>query len=647
MTIEPLLAKLEISGVRLRRDGDRLVASAGRESLDSSLVHALREHKEALLGMIEGDGWWSPPSIRPEMLPLVELTQQEIDSIVDAVPGGAANIKDIYPLAPLQEGILFHHLLATEGDPYLTLTFSSFRTPERLHAYLDALRAVVRRHDILRTSVHWEELREPVQVVWRSVGLEVEEVELDPAEGDAARQLQRRFDPRHDRIDVRVAPLLRVCIAHDRARDAWVLLLRQHHLLGDRVTSEILKKEIRAHLAGRAHELPAPLPFRDYVAQARMGAGRDQHEAYFRKLLGDVEEPTAPFGLLDVWRDGSGIAEARSSVEGGLAARVEECARALGVSAASIWHVAWAQVLARVSGREDVVFGTVLLGRMHGGAGSDRVLGPFLNTLPVRVRVGAAEAAEVVRGTHSQLTELLRHEHASLALAQRCSGVAAPAPLFTSLFNYRRHRAEAAGQADASAAPGEGGATLGGRTNYPLTVVVDDRRGRYVLKVKAPAPVEPARVCAMLHRALESLVEALEVAPGRGIASLEVLPGAERARVLEEWNRTRRAYPADGCVHRLFEAQVDLGPDRVAAVAGEEALTYAELNRRANRLAHLLVGHGVGPDRLVALCAERGLEMLVGVLAILKAGGAYLPLDPDYPEEHLRYMLADAGPMVV
>ncbi|HEX2093064.1 MAG TPA: amino acid adenylation domain-containing protein, partial [Longimicrobiaceae bacterium] len=236
-------------------------------------------------------------AITPEMIPLVELSRGEIDRIVAGVPGGAGNVQDVYPLAPLQEGILFHHLLAAEGDPYLLVTLSRFDCRARLDAYLAALQAVIDRHDVLRTAVVWEGLPEPVQVVWREARLEVEEVELDPAGGDVATQLRARFDPRSHRLDVRRAPMMRVHVARDGEGDGWVMLWQQHHLIGDHVSSDVLREEIRAHLRGCADELPAPLPFRNYVAQARLGVSRAEHEAYFRELLGDVDEPTAPFGL--------------------------------------------------------------------------------------------------------------------------------------------------------------------------------------------------------------------------------------------------------------------------------------------------------------------------------------------------------------
>ncbi|HEX8242203.1 MAG TPA: amino acid adenylation domain-containing protein, partial [Longimicrobium sp.] len=387
---------------------------------------------------------------------------------------------------------------------------------------------------------------------------------------------------------------------------------------------------------------------RNFVAQARLGVSQDEHRAFFTELLGDVEEPTAPFGLLDVWSDGSGIEVARQRVEPGLAARLRARARALGVSAASVCHVAWGQVLARVAGRDDVVFGTVLFGRMQGGEGADRTLGLFLNTLPVRVRVGAEGAEASVRGMHRQLALLLRHEHAPLGLAQRCSGVETPAPLFTSILNYRYQAGGRQGPSHEAKAPaGMRPLRTEVRTNYPVELSVDDLGEGLGVTAHVPASVGAERVCALMHRALEALVEALEAAPERGVGTLDVLPEAERRLVVEEWNRTEAEAPRDACVHQLFEAQVERTPDAPAVVREGESLTYAELNRRANRLAHHLIALGVGPETRVAILAEPATETVVGVLAVLKAGGAFVPLDPEYPAERLRYLLADSAPAVL
>src|SRR5262249_34713401 len=213
-------------GVQLRRSGQELVVLGKGDKLDASLVDGLRTHKATLLDMIgiDADLWWSPSTkITPEMLPLVQLSVEEIERVVSGVPGGAANIQDIYPLAPLQEGILYHHLLGGgEGDPYLLGIQLSFDSRALLDAYLRAMEALIDRHDILRTAVIWEGLPEPVQVVWRKAPPVVEEVQLDVAGGEVAEQLYARFNPRRYRIDVRQAPLLRFYFAHDPVNGRWV-----------------------------------------------------------------------------------------------------------------------------------------------------------------------------------------------------------------------------------------------------------------------------------------------------------------------------------------------------------------------------------------------------------------------------------------
>ena len=331
-----------------------------------------------------------------------------------------------------------------------------------------------------------------------------------------------------------------------------------------------------------------------------MGVSRQEHEAFFGEMLGDVDEPTAPFGLVDVQGDGSGVGESRQLLDRDVSRRLRAKARALGVSAASICHVAWGLVLARCSGQQDPVFGTVLFGRMQGGTGADRVLGLFINTLPVRVRLGDLSVERSVLETHQLLARLLRHEHAPLVLAQRCSGVPAPAPLFTALFNYR-HSGVAADKEGSRAQVLEGIRYLGSeeRTNYPVTLSVDDLGQEFGLTAQTVLSQDPRRLCAMMHRALEQLVDALESNPTHPVGRLDILPAEERHKLLVAWNATEAAYPSSLCVHELFEEQAERAFEALAVVYEDHSLTYGELNRQANRLAHHLRALGVRPDSRV------------------------------------------------
>ncbi|NWD75169.1 AMP-binding protein, partial [Pseudomonas gingeri] len=516
--------------------------------------------------------------ITPDMLPLVSLDQAAIEQIVANVPGGAANVQDIYPLAPLQEGILYHHLSAGDGDPYVLHALFTVADRQRLDAFAEALQQVIDRHDILRTAVLWQGLDEPLQVVWRQARLHREVLELDPRVGEVTEQLKARFDARHSRLDVTRAPLMQLVFAEDEARQRWVAMLRFHHMVLDHTALEVVRHEIQVHLLGQAAQLGSPVPYRNYVAQARLGLSHEEHEVFFRDMLGDIDEPTLPFGLQDVQGDGQVIEESTRVLPEALSLRLRAGARQLGVSAASLHHLAWAQVLGKVSGKQDVVFGTVLMGRMQGGEGAERALGMFINTLPLRVAVGGQGVRAGVKATHARLTALLGHEHASLALAQRCSGVVAPTPLFSALLNYRHsavgHVSEQATQA------WQGIETLSSeeRTNYPVTLNVDDLGEGFSLNVQAAAGIDAQRVCAYMQAALTHLVEALESAPDSAVRDLPVLPEAEREQLLRGFNASTRDYPRTQTVHGLFEAQVRARPEACAAIHDGVALSYAELN---------------------------------------------------------------------
>ncbi len=577
--------------------------------------------------------------ITPEMLPLVALTQPQIEQVVASVPGGAANAQDIYPLTPLQEGILFHHLLGGEGDAYLMRTLLSFDTAARMDAFLAVLQQVIDRHDILRSGVQWQGLPRPVQVVCRAAPLNIERI---AEESDAFERLLAASDPRRMRLDLRQAPLLRAYTAYDRSENKHYLALLNHHMVGDHVTMELLIGEIGLLLQDGASQLPVSQPYRNFIAQTLHDDPAAQ-EAYFRRRLADVEEPTAPFGLLDVQGSGDDVCEAGAVLEPGLTARLRVVARRYGVSPAVLFHVAWALVLGRCSGRDDVVFGTVLSGRMGGVEGSGAALGLFINTLPIRVQFGDLGVAEVVAAVQQDLSELLVHEQASLAMAQRCSSVTAPAPLFTSLLNYRH-----SGQAAVDSVTQWDGVTVidrGERTNYPVVLSVDDHGEQLSLGFQTVGS-DPQQLVRYQACAMASLVAALETGGGAALHTLDITDADERERMLRGFNPPPHDYPSR-LIHELFEEQAARDGAATALVCGAERLSYAQLNERANRVAHYLRAMGVGPEDLVGLYMERSCALIVGMLGILKAGAAYLPLDPINPRNRIAFMLEDAQPKLV
>ncbi|MCU6502642.1 amino acid adenylation domain-containing protein, partial [Rugamonas sp. A1-17] len=512
--------------------------------------------------------------LTPEMLTLVSLPQEHIDRIVAAVDGGAANVQDIYPLAPLQEGVLFHYLMSQDSDPYLMWNLSSFDDRAALERYAGALQRAIDRHDILRTSLVWEGLDEPLQVVWRAAPLLMEEVALGAAAADVAAALVARVNPRAMRIDLQRAPLTRLYVAYDPRQQRWLALRVIHHLIDDATSAQLLNREIERQLRGDAAPGPAPAAFRDFIAHARAPGQAQAHQQYFTRLLGQVEEPTAPFGLHDVHGDGTAIGEVHQALPSQLAARMRATARRLGVSTASVVHVAWGMLVARASGRADPVFGTVLFGRMQGMGGADSVLGPFINTLPVLIPLSQHSVEQCVRATQRQLAELMSHEQASLALAQRCSAVPPPAPLFTALLNYR-HRLDTVLDDDAPATTAGVEIAAEERTNYPLVLNFDDLGQECRLNVQAVGGIDPERVCGMMQQALAVLVEALDAAPATPVAALDVLSGAERQCVVSAWNDTDAPYARQRCIHELMEAQVARAPAAPALMFGEQTLSYA------------------------------------------------------------------------
>ncbi|MGK4329265.1 amino acid adenylation domain-containing protein [Lonsdalea quercina] len=579
--------------------------------------------------------------ITPAMLPLATLSQSEIDRIVSTVPGGAAAVQDIYPLTPLQEGLLYHSLTSARQDPYLLHILMAFDSRARRDNFIQALNLVMARHDVLRTAMCWEGLREPMQVVYRTATLPVSHVKISPQAGCPVDQL---LNARPARIDIDRAPLLAAQIAEDRPNDRWLMTLLYHHLVDDATSLQLLVNEALVLLRDDAAELPTPYQFRGHVAQVRQGGNTAMEEAFFHQLLGTVTEPTLPYGLADNQQDGRETREAIVPLPAALVAALREQGKVHGVGVASLVHLAWGRVVSVLSGREDVVFGTVLIGRLQGGA--EQALGMFINTLPLRLTLADCSVTEALSQTQTRLAGLLRHEHASLSLAQRCSGIPAPAPLFSALLNYRHTDLN---PQDKVMTMAEGIEVLSAdeRTNYPLLLNVDDQASGLTLTVQSCSTVDAARVADYMQTALENLILALREDVTSPLCSVGILPADERTKIFMAGGDEASLNVSPFCLHELFEQQAKARPQAVAVSFEGRTLSYDALNRRANQLARELMAQGVQPDSRVAIALPRGSELIVAILAVLKAGAGYVPLDPGYPQARLQYMLKDSAPEVL
>jgi amino acid adenylation domain-containing protein len=559
------------------------------------------------------------------------------------------NIEAVYELSPMQQGMLFHTLYDAHAGVYFDQVSCSLHGDLNVAAFARAWQHVLDRHPILRTAFYWEELDKPLQVVHRSVRLPCEQHDtgaLSPAEQDAQLAAFLKQDRTHG-FDLSTPPLMRLSLFRVNS-DMYQFVWSFHHLLLDGWSLPLVLQEVFACYAafaqGRQVQLDRPRPYRDYIAwlQQQDLAGA---EAFWRTLLKDFRTPTA----LDIGRslvqatDAPRDAEQEHQLDDSTTAVLQAFARQHRLTLNTLVQGAWALLLSRYSGETDIVFGAVVSGRPPDLAGVERMIGLFINTVPVRVHVRPASALSAWLGQiQAQQMEARQYEYSPLAQVQRWSDVPGGMPLFESIMVFDNYPL-----APAVSTPGDR-RSLEVRdvrsveqTNYPLTVVAAPGAA-LALRISYDRRRFDATTITRMLRQLQTLLQGMAAQPTGRLADLPFLTVAERQQLLVDWNASTASYPQDVCLHHLFAAQVERTPDAVAVVFEEQQLTYHELQTQSDQLARYLRALGVGPEMRVGICLERSLHLIIGLLGVLKAGGAYVPLDPAYPKERLAFMLADS-----
>ena len=551
-------------------------------------------------------------------------------------------VDDEYSLSPMQQGMLFHGF--DRCEPGVDVEQILCTLTEELHVsqLLAAWNTVVARYDVLRTSFEWEDRPEPVQRVYRSVELPVQRIDLRhvPVSEHRERLSALMAEDRARGFDLSAAPLMRLTVASCGPASYYVLWTFHHAILDGR-SFPILLQELfdvyEAALDGRSLNLPPARQFRSYIEWLGH-QDREKSKSFWTRRLAGFEAPTPLIGSV---RGGSGTGIGRVELE--LSAEETESVRAFARTAqctvGTLVTAAWALLLSRYTGDEDVLFGVTRACRRSTIEGADEMVGLFINTLPFRADVPEESTVfDWLAELRSAQTALREHEHTPLSRIQSWSEVPRGTPLFDTLVVFENYVLD-------TALRQQGGPwanrrfAFQGQTNYPVTLVCYED-AHLVLSLEYDGRRLDGEIAVQLLQHVVSLLRGLAADGQRRIGDVPMLSVEEQAELLPLAQRPSGIQTF--CLHERFERRAAETPDAVALTFEGRPLTYDALNRRANQLAHRLRALGIVQDDLVGVHLERSADLVVAILGILKAGGAYLPLDPTYPHERLQFMLDDA-----
>ncbi|MGY0056176.1 amino acid adenylation domain-containing protein [Streptomyces sp. LZ34] len=578
----------------------------------------------------------------PSDLPLLHLTQADIDHLETTHP----HTTDIWPLAPLQEGLLFHTLYDTHGhDPYTSQQTFRITGPLNIPTLKTSLTTLLTRHPNLRAGFHHENLTHPIQIIPTQTHLPWQELDwthLNPDTQQASLATWLEEDQAR-RFDLDQPPLIRFTLIH-LAHHHYRLIFTNHHILLDGWSLPVLMQELFTLYTHQGHEtaagLPPTTPYRDYLTWITT-QDRTTAENTWRHTLHNLQQPTR-LTPHDPTRTPQPPQHHTHHLTTHTTHQLTTTARHHNTTLNTLIQTAWAILLNHTTAQHDITFGATTNGRPPHIPHIETMVGLFINTLPVRVTLRPSEPiSALLTRVQQEQTELLAHQHLGLADIQKAVGIGELFDTVIVFENYPVSLSDADGPGELQFTKEE----IRSGNHYPLTLaVVPGRQLQFRFDYRGDLfdQVTVEALAARFVRVLEAVAADPDVPVGR----VDVLGEAERRRVLVDWNDTAHAVP-DVVVPELFEAQVARTPDTVAVVFEGQELTYAGLNARANRLARYLIGRGAGPERLVGVALPRSVHLVVALLAVMKSGAGYVPVDPELPAERISYMLRDADPLLL
>ncbi|MGU2233792.1 non-ribosomal peptide synthase/polyketide synthase [Pseudomonas aeruginosa] len=610
------------SGERFETTSIQRLADAYRDELLALIAHCR---------VAEGQG------LTPSDFPLARLDQARLDQL----PLAPCEVEDLYPLSPMQQGMLFHSLYQQEAGDYINQLRVDI---DGLHpeSFRAAWQAALDEHDVLRSGFLWQGAFEtPLQVVRKRVEVPFSVLDWRGREDLAAALDELAAGEGRLGFDLSEAPLLRlVLVRTDEER--YHLIYTNHHILMDGWSNSQLLGEVLQRYRGETPPRSGGR-YRDYIAWLqRQDAALA--EAFWLPRLRQLDEPTRlGQSIAQARQRGKGYAERLRELDGEQSRRLAELAREQKITVNTLVQAAWLMLLQRYTGQDSVAFGATVAGRPAELNGIEEQIGLFINTLPVIAsplpQQSLASWLQAVQGENLALREF---EHTPLYDIQRWAGQGGEA-LFDNILVFENYPVSQMLQQQASQGLAFGAVGNHEQTNYPLTLSVSLGQRLELQFAYDREHFDDASVARLDRHLTHLLAQMVERPASTCLAEFQLLEAAERRQAIFDWGRNPGRYPDERSVEQLFASRAAMEPERVALLFEERQLSYGELNAQANRLAHRLIELGVGPDVLVGIAVERGLEMIVSLLAVLKAGGAYVPLDPEYPQERLGYMIEDSG----